>query len=137
MKKAITLLMVMVFSLATFNTDSNNTSFNQSSDIKAQSVKAPAAAGKELIEGLAKLTSDTNLKRGLHTIFTSKSGAKYCVVLKDGKVDKLIVTSSDGVQVKPKFINAKEKGKPCIVCATLSKKPLIEECWEWQCDQKK
>ncbi|MFA7227861.1 MAG: hypothetical protein WC061_02410 [Melioribacteraceae bacterium] len=136
MKKAITLLMVMVLSLAIFNTDSKNISFNQSSDIIAQSVKAPVDAGKELLEGLAKLTSNKNLKRGLHTIYTSKSGAKYCVVLKDGKVDKLIVTSADGVQIKPKYIGGTGKDKPCIVCATLSKKPLVEECWEWQCDKK-
>ncbi len=135
MKKAITLLMVILFSVTVISTDSSCPFLNSSSDLKAQTVNNAAPAGKELLDGLAKLTSNKDLKRGLHTIYTSKSGHKYCVVLKEGKVDKLIVTSSEGIQVKPK-ITGGSKGKPCIVCATFSKKPLMEECYEWRCDKK-
>lgn len=126
MKKAITLLILTGF----FLTTTQNTSLN------AQSTKTPVTAGKELKEGLAKLTADKNLKSGLHTIFKSTNGTMYCVKLKNGEVDKLIITSSEGVQVKPKF-TSQGKDKPCIVCVTLSKKPLLEECWEWICPKTK
>lgn len=132
MKKAITLLMMIIIPLVFIETGSQNTSFYQISEINAQSVKAPENAGKELLEGLAKLTSNKNLKSGLHIIFTSESGAKYCVVLKKGKVSKLIITSAEGDQLKPKYSKT-EKGKPCVICVTVSKNPLVEECWEWQC----
>ncbi|MBA4406397.1 hypothetical protein C0389_03895 [bacterium] len=126
MKKAVTLLILAGFFLVIIQ----NTSLN------AQSAKSPINAGKELKEGLIKLTADKNLKSGLHTIFKSTNGTMYCVKLKNGEVNKLIVTSSEGVQVKPKFIS-QGKNKPCIVCATLSKKPLVEECWEWICPKAK
>ena len=126
MKKAITLLILAGFFLATI----------QNNSLNAQSAKSPVNAGKELMEGLLKLTADKNLKSGLHTIFKSGSGTMYCVKLKNGEVDKLIITSSEGVQVKPKFIS-QGKDKPCLVCATLSKKPLVEECWEWICPKAK
>ncbi|PKL84248.1 MAG: hypothetical protein CVV24_00795 [Ignavibacteriae bacterium HGW-Ignavibacteriae-3] len=132
MKKAITLLMMIVIPLVFIESGSQNTSLVQISEINAQSVKAPADAGKDLMEGLAKLTSNKKLKSGLHTIFTSESGAKYCVVLKNGKVSKLIITSSEGAQLKPKYSKT-EKGKPCVICVTVSKNPPVEECWEWQC----
>jgi hypothetical protein len=127
MKKAITLLMLTGFFLAAIH----NTNLN------AQSTKIKASAGKELKEGLAKLTADKNLKSGLHTIFKSTNGTMYCVKLKNGEVDKLIVTSSEGNQIKPKFYNSPGKDKPCTVCITLSKKPLLEECWEWLCPKAK
>jgi hypothetical protein len=126
MKKAITLLILTGFFLATIHI----------TDLYSQSAKIPANAGKELKAGLTKLTADKNLKSGLHTIFKSTNGTMYCVKLKNGEVDKLIVTSSEGIQVKPKFIS-QGKDKPCIVCATLSKKPLLEECWEWICPKVK
>ena len=132
MKKAIALLIMIIIPLVLINTGSRNTSLFQTSEIKAQSVKTSADAGKELLEGLANLTSNKKLKSGLHTIFTSDSGAKYCVVLKDGKVSKLIITSSEGDQLKPKYSKT-EKGKPCVICVTISKNPPVEECWEWQC----
>ncbi len=131
MKKAITLLMLTGFFLATiYNTDLNAQSTKQTA-------KTPVNAGKELKEGLVKLTADKNLKSGLHTIFKSTNGTMYCVKLKNGEVDKLIVTSSEGIQIKPKFYNSPGKDKPCTVCVTLSKKPLLEECWEWLCPKAK
>lgn len=126
MKKAVTLLILAGFFIATI----------QNNSLNAQSAKSPVNTGKELMEGLIKLTADKNLKSGLHTIFKSTNGTLYCVKLKNGEVNKLIVTSSEGVQVKPKFIS-QGKDKPCIVCATLSKKPLVEECWEWVCPKAK
>jgi len=130
MKKAITLLMLTGFFLATIH----NTDLNAQST--KQTAKIPVNAGKELKEGLAKLTADKNLKSGLHTIFKSTNGTMYCVKLKNGEVDKLIITSSEGIQIKPKFIS-QGKDKPCTICVTLSKKPLLEECWEWLCPKAK
>lgn len=126
MKKAFTLLMLTGFFLATIH----------NTEINAQSTMTQANAGKELKEGLAKLTADKNLKSGLHVIFKSANGTMYCVRLKNGEVDKLIITSSEGVQIKPKFIN-QGKDKPCIISITLSKKPLLEEWWEWICPKGK
>lgn len=134
MKKAITLLL-MGFFLFTFNNYLHCAlSTTQSSK---QTEKTPANPGKELMEGLTKLTSDKNLKSGLHTIFKSSKGTLYCVKLKNGEVDKLIVTSSEGNQIKPKFFKSQGSGKPCIIGVTLSKKPLIEEYWEWLCAKAK
>ena len=133
MKKAITLLTLTIF-LLVINNSSKSISIEPSSDLKIQTVKTQVKAGHDLIDGYNKLTSDKNLKSGLHTIFKSASGTMYCVKLKNGKVDKLIVTSSEGNQIKPKIIKGSGKNNQCTVCATLSKKPLIEECWEWFCN---
>ena len=133
MKKAITLLTLTIF-LLVINNSSKSISIEPSSDLKIQTVKTQVKAGHDLIDGYNKLTSDKNLKSGLHTIFKSASGTMYCVKLKNGKVDKLIVTSSEGNQIKPKIIKGSGKNNQCTVCATISKKPLIEECWEWFCN---
>lgn len=127
MKKAITLLILMGFFLAIIN----------NSYLNAQSAKNATIPGKDLIEGLNKLTADKNLKSGLHTIFKSNNGTMYCVKLKNGEVDKLIITSSEGDQIKPKITKVAGKSNQCIVCATISKKPLVEECWEWICPKAK
>ena len=127
MKKVFTiLLLICFFSSATSYTN-----------LYAQSTMKPANAGKELKEGLAKLTADKNLKSGLHTIFKSPNGTMYCVKLKNGEVDKLIVTSGEGDQVKPKIIKSPVNKDECIVQVVLSKKPLIEEYWQWFCAKKK
>lgn len=123
MKKGFTFFMITCFFLAT----------GYIANLNAQSSMNQTNAGKELKEGLAKLTADKNLKSGLHTIFKSDNGIMYCVKLKDGKVDKLIVTSSEGSQIKPKIIKSPGKKDECVVCVTISKKPLVEECWEWFC----
>ncbi len=133
MKKAITLLTLTIF-LLVINNSSKSISIEPSSDLTIQTVKTQVKAGHDLIDGYNKLTSDKNLKSGLHTIFKSASGTMYCVKLKNGKVDKLIVTSSEGNQIKPKVIKGSSKNNQCTVCATISKKPLIEECWEWFCN---
>ncbi|NJD23469.1 MAG: hypothetical protein FIA82_12515 [Melioribacter sp.] len=133
MKKAITLLTLTIF-LFVFANNSQLNSFEPSSDLTIQTVKTQTKPGHDLIDGYNKLTSDKNLKSGLHTIFKSASGTMYCVKLKNGKVDKLIVTSSEGNQIKPKIIKGSGKNNQCTVCATISKKPLIEECWEWFCN---
>lgn len=127
MKKAVTLLMLTGFFLIIL----------QNTSLYAQSTKIPANAGKELKEGLTKLLSDKNLKSGLHTIFKSDNGTMYCVKLKNGEVDKLIITSSEGNQIKPKIIKSTGKNNQCLVCATITKKPLVEECWEWICPKAK
>ena len=133
MKKAIALLMLTIF-LFGFNNSSKSISIESSSDLKIQTAKTQNSAGRDLIEGFHKLTSDKNLKSGLHTIFKSANGTMYCVKLKNGKVDKLIVTSSEGNQIKPKIIKSSGKNNQCTVCVTISKKPLVEECWEWFCN---
>ncbi len=133
MKKAIALLTLPIFLFISTNS-SQQISIDPSSDLTIQTTKTQVKAGHDLIDGYNKLTSDKNLKSGLHTILKSASGTMYCVKLKNGKVDKLIVTSSEGNQIKPKIIKGSGKNNQCIVCATISKKPLIEECWEWFCN---
>ncbi|MBI5731261.1 MAG: hypothetical protein HY963_09000 [Ignavibacteriales bacterium] len=134
MKKAIALLMLTIFLFASYNIISKTSSIESSSDLVIQTAKTQNSASRDLIEGFHKLTSDKNLKSGLHTIFKSSNGTMYCVKLKDGKVDKLIVTSSEGNPVKPRIIKAKGKNAQCTVCVTISQKPLVEECWEWICN---
>jgi len=133
MKKAIALLTLTIFLFVSINS-SESISIKSSSDLIIQTVKTQTSAGHDLIDGYNKLTSDKNLKSGLHTIFKSSNGTMYCVKLKNGKVDKLIVTSSEGNQIKPKIIKRSGKNNLCTVCATISKKPLVEECWEWFCN---
>jgi len=133
MKKAIALLTLTIF-LFGFINSSKSTSIATSSDLEIQTAKTQTNASHDLIDGYNRLISDKNLKSGLHTIFKSASGTMYCVKLKDGKVDKLIVTSSEGNQIKPKIIKRTGKNNQCIVCVTVSKKPLVEECWEWFCN---
>ena len=133
MKKAIALLTLTIFLFISTNS-SQQISIDPSSDLTIQTTKTQVKAGHDLIDGYNKLTSDKNLKSGLHTILKSASGTMYCVKLKNGKVDKLIVTSSEGNQIKPKIIKGLGKNNQCTVCATISKKPLIEECWEWFCN---
>ncbi len=133
MKKAIALLTLTIF-LSISNNSSKSISIESSSDLIIQTAKTQINAGNDLIEGFNKLISDKNLKSGLHTIFKSANGTIYCVKLKNGKVDKLIVTSSEGNQIKPKIIKSSGKNNQCTVCVTISKKPLIEECWEWFCN---
>jgi len=133
MKKAIALLTLTIFLFISTNS-SQQISIDPSSDLTIQTTKTQVKAGHDLIDGYNKLTSDKNLKSGLHTILKSASGTMYCVKLKNGKVDKLIVTSSEGNQIKPKIIKSSGKNNFCTVCATISKKPLIEECWEWFCN---
>jgi hypothetical protein len=133
MKKAIALLTVTIF-LFVSNNSLKSISIIPSSNLEIQTAKTQANASRDLIDGYNRLISDKNLKSGLHTIFKSASGTMYCVKLKDGKVDKLIVTSSEGNQIKPKIIKSAGKNNQCIVCVTVSKKPLAEECWEWFCN---
>ncbi|MFA5805806.1 MAG: hypothetical protein WC879_14300 [Melioribacteraceae bacterium] len=133
MKKAIALLTFTIFLFVSINS-SKSISIDSSSDLIIQTAKTQNSAGRNLIEGFHKLTSDKNLKSGLHTIFKSANGTMYCVKLKNGKVDKLIVTSSEGNQIKPKIIKSSGKNNQCTVCVTISKKPLVEECWEWFCN---
>ena len=133
MKKAIALLMLTIFLFVSINS-SESISIKSSSDLIIQTVKTQISAGHDLIEGYNKLISDKNLKSGLHTILKSASGTMYCVKLKNGKVDKLIVTSSEGNQIKPKIIKGSGKNNQCTVCVTISKKPLNEVCWEWFCN---
>jgi len=133
MKKAIALLTLTIFLFVSINS-SESISIKSSSDLIIQTAKTQINAGHDLIDGYNKLTSDKNLKSGLHTILKSANGTMYCVKLKNGKVDKLIVTSSEGKQIKPKIIKSSDKNNPCIICATVSKKPLVEECWEWFCN---
>ncbi len=134
MKKAIALLMLTIFLFASYNIISKTSSIESSSDLIIQTAKTQNSAGRDLIDGFNKLTSDKNLKSGLHTIFKSANGTMYCVKLKNGKIDKLIVTSSEGNQIKPKIIKNAGKNNQCIICVTISKKPLVEECWEWFCN---
>jgi len=90
---------------------------------------------RELKDGLLKLTNEEGIKSGLHLIFTSSNGVKYCVKLKNGKVLKLFVTATDGVQLKPVFNKSKTgSSESCSVCVVVTKKPKVEECWEWICD---
>lgn len=133
MKNAITLLTLTIFLFVSINS-SESISIKSSSDLTIQTSKTQTNAGHNLIDGYNKLTSDKNLKSGLHTIFKSSNGTMYCVKLKNGKVDKLIVTSSEGNQIKPKIIKSSGKNNPCTICITISKKPLVEECWEWFCN---
>jgi len=133
MKKAITLLALTIFLFASINS-SESISIKPSSDLAIQTTNVQKSAGHELIDGFNKLTSDKNLKSGLHTIFKSANGTMYCVKLKNGKVDKLIITSSEGNQVRPKITKSPGKTNQCIVCAIVSKKPLVQECWEWFCN---
>lgn len=133
MKKAIALLTFTIFLFVATNS-SKSISIESSSDLIIQTAKTQINAGHDLIEGYNKLISDKNLKSGLHTIFKSANGTMYCVKLKNGKVDKLIVTSSEGNQIKPKIIKSSGKNNQCTVCVTISKKPLVEECWEWFCN---
>ena len=133
MKKAITLLTLTIFLFVSIN-NSKSISIESSSDLRIQTAKTQNSAGRNLIEGFHKLTSDKNLKSGLHTIFKSANGTMYCVKLKNGKVDKLIVISSEGNQIKPKIIKSSGKNNQCTVYVTISKKPLVEECWEWFCN---
>ena len=133
MKKAIALLTVTIFLFVPINS-SKSISIVSSSDLEIQTSKAQINAGHDLIDGFNKLISDKNLKSGLHTIFKSASGTMYCVKLKDGKADKLIVTSSEGNQIKPKIIKVTGRNNRCTVCVTISKKPPVEECWEWFCN---
>jgi hypothetical protein len=132
MKKAIALLTLTIF-LFVFINSSKSISIESSSDLIIQTAKPQNSAGRDLIDGYNKLTSDKNLKSGLHTIFKSTNGTMYCVKLKNGKVDKLIVTSSEGNQIKPKIVKSSSKNNQCTVCVTISKKPFVEECWEWFC----
>lgn len=133
MKKAIALLTFTIFLFVATNS-SKSISIESSSDLLIQTAKTQINAGHDLIVGYNKLISDKNLKSGLHTIFKSANGTMYCVKLKNGKVDKLIVTSSEGNQIKPKIIKSSGKNNQCTVCVTISKKPLVEECWEWFCN---
>ena len=133
MKKAIALLTFTIF-LFFLSNSSKSISIESPSDLIIQTAKPQNSAGRDLIEGFNKLTSDKNLRSGLHTIFKSANGTMYCVKLKNGKVDKLIVISSEGNQIKPKIIKSSGKNKQCIVCVTISQKPLVEECWEWICN---
>ena len=133
MKKAIALLTLTIF-LFIPNYSSKSISIVQSSDFEIQTAKIQINTSRDLIDGYNKLISDKNLKSGLHTIFKSASGTMYCVKLKNGKVDKLIVTSSEGNQIKPKIIKSSGKNSQCIACVTISKKPPVEECWEWFCN---
>ena len=133
MKKAIALLTFTIF-LFVLSNSSKSISIESPSDLIIQTAKPQNSAGRDLIEGFNKLTSDKNLRSGLHTIFKSANGTMYCVKLKNGKVDKLIVISSEGNQIKPKIIKSSGKNKQCIVCVTISQKPLVEECWEWICN---
>ncbi len=134
MKKAIALLTLTMFLFVSYNIISKTSSIDSSSDLRIQTAKTQVNPCRDLIEGFHKLISDKNLKSGLHTIFKSANGTIYCVKLKNGKVDKLIVTSSEGNQIKPKIIKSSGKNNMCTVCVTVSKKPLIEECWEWFCN---
>lgn len=108
MKKAIALLTLTIFLFVSINS-SKSISIESSSDLLIQTAKTQINAGHDLIEGYNKLISDKNLKSGLHTIFKSANGTMYCVKLKNGKVDKLIVTSSEGNQIKPKIIKSSGK----------------------------
>ena len=134
MKKAIALLTLTIFLFVSHNIISKSIPIESSSDLIIQPAKMQVKAGHDLIDGYNKLTSNKNLKSGLHTIFKSASGTMYCVKLKNGKVDKLIVTSGEGNQIKPKIIKSPGKNNQCTVCVTISKKPLVEECWEWFCN---
>lgn len=133
MKKAITLLTLTIFLFVSV-INSKSILIEPSLYLTIQTAKTQTNARHDLIDGLNKLMSDKNLKSGLHTILKSTSGTMYCVKLKNGKVDKLIVTSSEGNQIKPKIIKSAGKNNQCTVCVTISKKPLIEECWEWFCN---
>lgn len=136
MRKAIALLTLTGFFVCAFYLNSNAVSTNLSNS-KIQTANPQTNKAHDLMDGLNKLTSDKNLKSGLHTILKSSSGTMYCVKLKNGKVDKLIVTSNEGNQIKPKIIKKPGKSNQCTVCVTISKKPLVEECWDWFCDQSK
>ncbi|MCL4551396.1 MAG: hypothetical protein M1495_22845 [Bacteroidetes bacterium] len=133
MKRAISLLTLSVFFFVSFNNYSKTNFTYPSSGLDIQTAQKEIKAGNELMDGFYKLTSDKSLKSGLHTIFKSANGAIYCVKLKDGKADKLIVTSSEGNQIKPRIINGTGKNNQCTVCVTISKKPLVQECWKWFC----
>jgi len=133
MKKAITLLTLAVFLSCIVYVNLKASVVNSSKE-KTRSTNPQSNKPHDLMDGLNKLTSDKNLKSGLHTILKSASGTMYCVKLKNGKVDKLIITSSEGTQIKPKYIKKTGKNNQCSVCVVVSKKPLIEECWNWICN---